>query len=92
MPTDLICSGSLQREDGSEIASVVTLSILIGQEPHGLGDIKGVIAVHNDPTFAGRNIGKRFVFVSAFDADDKMEVFIVDAAGACVAFPVAKRH
>ena len=89
---DVICSGSLQREDGFEIASVVTLSMLIRDEPHGLGDIKGMIAVHNDPTFAGRNVGKRFVFMSTFDPDDKVEVFIVDANGACVAFPVPRRH
>jgi hypothetical protein len=88
MPTDLICRGSLQREDASEIASVVTLSRLTGHELDGLGDIKGVIAVYNDPTFAGRNVGKRFVFMSAFDPDDKVEIFIVDATGACVAFPV----
>jgi hypothetical protein len=90
MLTDTICSGALQREDGLCMARGVTLSMMVGQEPPVLGDIRAVLAVHDDPAFARRYVGKRFVFVSAFDPDENVEVFIVGADGACVAFPVPK--
>ena len=66
--------------------------MMVGQEPHCLGDIKSTVAVHDDPAFARRHIGERLVFVSAFDPDDKVEIYIVDANGACIAFPVPKRE
>ena len=66
MPTmDTVCSGVLQKEDGLDIATGVTLSMTVGQESHGLGDIRAVLEVHDDPAFARRYIGKRFVFVSS---------------------------
>ena len=72
------------------MARGVTLSMMVGQEPLVLGDIRSTLTVHDDPAFARRYIGKRFVFVSAFDPDDKVEVFIVAADGTCIAFPVPK--
>ena len=88
--TDTICSGALQREDGLFMARGVTLSMMVGQEPHGVGDIRSTLAVHDDPAFARRHIGRRFVFVSNYDPDDRIEIYIVAADGTCVAFPVAK--
>jgi hypothetical protein len=91
MPTmETVCSGNLQREDGLDVATGVTLSMNAGEDPHGLGDIRAVIAVHDNPEFARRYVGKRFVFVSAFDPAYKVEVFILGADGACIAFPVPK--
>jgi hypothetical protein len=89
MLTDVVCSGALQREDGFCMSRSATLSMMVGQE-HGLGDIKSTLTVHDDPAFARRYIGKRFVFVSAHDSDDKIEIYIVAADGACIAFPVGK--
>jgi len=91
MPTtDMVFAGALEREDGLCMAKGVTLSMLVGQEPHGLGDIKSTLTVHDDPAFARRYIGKRFVFVSAHDPGEKIEIYIVAADGTCVAFPMAK--
>lgn len=92
MLTDTTFSGVLQREDGLCVATGVTLSMMVGQEPPRLGDIKNTLTVHDDPEFARRHIGKRFVFVSVHDPGDKVEVFVVGADGACVAFPMAKAH
>jgi hypothetical protein len=72
------------------MATGVTLSMMVGQEPLVLGDIKSTLTVRDDSAFARRYIGKRFVFVSALDPDYKVEVFIVGADGACIAFPVPK--
>ena len=65
--------------------------MMVGPERYGLGDIKSTLTVHDDSAFSRRYIGKRFVFVSSFDPDYKVEVFIVGADGACIAFPMAKR-
>jgi hypothetical protein len=93
MPTlDTVCSGVLRHDDGSDVATRVTLSMMVGQESHCLGDIKSTLTVHDDPAFAKRCVGKRFVFVSAHDSDDKIELFIVAADGTCIAFPLAKRE
>ena len=91
MPTmDMVCAGALQREDGLFMARGVTLSMLVGPEPHGLGDIKSTLTVHDDPAFARRYVGKRFVFVSAHDPGEKIEIYIVAADGTCIAFPMTK--
>ena len=91
MPTtDMVCSGALEREDGLCMARGVTLSMLVGQEPQGLGDIKSTLTVHDDPAFARRYIGKRFVFVSAHDPAEKIEIYIVAADGTCIAFPMVR--
>jgi hypothetical protein len=90
MLTDTICSGALEREDGLFMARGVTLSMMTGQEPPVLGDIKSTLTVYDDPAFARRYVGKRFVFVSAHDPDYRVEVFIVGADGACIAFPMPK--
>ncbi len=87
---DMVCCGVLQQEDGLDIARGVTLSMNAGEDAHGLGDTRAVLAVHNDPAFARDFVGKRFVFVSAFDRDERVEVFIVAADGACIAFPIPK--
>ena len=48
--------------------------MLVGQGPDGLGDIKSSLTANDDPAFARRYIGKRFVFVSAHDSDDRTEI------------------
>jgi hypothetical protein len=90
MLTEVTASGTLLREDGLTMAKGVMLTMMIGQEPHGLGDIKGTLMVHDDPEFARRHAGKRLVFVSMFNPEEKVEVFVVGADGACLAFPVPK--
>jgi hypothetical protein len=90
MLADMLCSGALQREDGLCVATGVTLYMMVEQESLGAGDIQSTLAVHDDPAFAGRYIGKRFVFVSAHDPDDKTELYVVGADETCIAFPMAK--
>jgi hypothetical protein len=92
MLTDVVATGALQSENGLDVATGVTLSMNAGEDPHGLGDIRAVLAVHDNPAFTRRYVGKRFVFVSAHDPDDRTELYIVGADGACIAFPLAKRH
>ena len=89
MPQDVISKGFLQREDGLCIAKGVTLSMNGGAE-QGPGDVRATLAVHDDPMFARRNLRKRFVFVSSFDRDHQVEIFVIDANGACIAFPLKK--
>ena len=64
--------------------------MMSGEESPGAGDIKSTLNVYDDPAFAKRYIGKRFVFVSAHDPGEKIEIYIVAADGACVAFPLTK--
>ena len=91
MPTtDMVCAGALEREDGLCMARGVTLSMMSGEESPGAGDIKSTLTVHDDPAFSRRHIGQRFVFVSAHDPGEKVEVYIVAADGTCIAFPMTK--
>ena len=92
MLTDIDCSGVLHTEDGLVAAKGVILSMALGQEnrPLGLGDIKGVLVVHDDPMFVGRNVDKQFVFVPAVKSEHDFKIHLLAEDGACIAFPVAK--
>lgn len=91
MLAERICRGVLQRDDGLLVARGVSLSMVSDAEQTGLADVRGTICVFDDPAFARRYTQKRFVFVSAFDPEDKIDVFILDANGACIAFPLASK-
>lgn len=77
----------LQRDDGVLIARGASLT-MFSEANDNLGEIRGTLSVFDDPAFARRYAQKRFVFVSAYDPEDKIDVFILDAKGACIAFPV----
>jgi len=87
MPGERICRGVLQKDDGRLVSRGVSLAITSDDDQNELADIRGTISVFDDPGFARRYTQNRLIFVSAYDPDDKIDVFILDANGACIAFP-----
>jgi hypothetical protein len=70
------------------IATDVCLAISGESDAPGSSDIRGTVTVFDDPGFARRYAQKRLVFVSTYDPNEKIDVFILDANGTCIAFPV----
>lgn len=83
----MVSRGLLQCDDGLCIAKTVTLAMNAPPDAPGISDIRATLSVHDDPMFARRNLRKRFIFVSAFDPGQRIEIFVIDAGGACIAFP-----
>lgn len=88
MPIERIYRGELQRDDGKLVAKDVSLAMLSEDNDNSLADARGTISVLDDPAFARRYSPGRFVFVSTYDREEKIDVFILDANGACLAFSV----
>jgi hypothetical protein len=84
-----ISRGAFQRDDGALIARDVCLAISGESDAPGSSDIRGTVTVFDDPGFARRYAQKRLVFVSTYDPDEKIDVFILDANGTCIAFPIS---
>lgn len=87
MPAERVCRGVLQKDDGRLVSREVSLAITTDDDQNRLADVRGTISVFDDPGFARRYTQKRVIFVSAYDPEDKIDVFILDANGACIAFP-----
>ena len=91
LATETICNGVLNREDGLCAAKGVRLTFALREE-FGMGDIRGTLAVYDDPMFARRYTGKRFVFVPSRDPEHPLEVFVIGTDGTCLVFPISKRE
>jgi hypothetical protein len=87
MSTDRVSKGVLKRDDGLLVARGANLWFSVSENQTALSDVRGTLTVFDDPGFARRYSQKRLTFVSAFDPDERMDVFILDANGACIAFP-----
>lgn len=64
--------GSAEARD----ALIVTFSITVGQEPHGLGDMSGVITIEGHPRFGLHNLNKRFTLIPDANPNARFDIVI----------------